>query len=72
MDTEPAASEPGFRWVVLTCAALVLGIAMGTLVNGLSAFLVPLEMHFGWDRAEIAAINSFGLIGIALGGIAMG
>jgi len=64
--------EPNFRWVVVTAAALVLGIAMGTLVNGLSAFLVPLEMHFGWDRAEVAAINSFGLIGIALGGIAMG
>ncbi|MEZ5811188.1 MAG: MFS transporter [Rhizobiaceae bacterium] len=53
-------------------AALMLGIAMGMLVNGLSAFLVPLENHFGWERAEVAAINSFGLIGIALGGIVMG
>jgi len=45
---------------------------MGTLVNGMSAFLVPLEDAFGWRRAETAAINSFGLIGIALGGILMG
>ncbi|PWK56607.1 MFS transporter [Silicimonas algicola] len=64
--------EPGFRWVVVTAAALLLGIAMGMLVNGLSAFVVPLETHFGWDRADVAAINSFGLLGIALGGIAMG
>lgn len=64
--------DPRFRWVLVSAAALLLGIAMGMMVNGMSAFLVPLEMHFGWDRAEIAAINSFGLIGIALGGIAMG
>lgn len=64
--------EPQYRWVIVVAAALTLGIAMGTLVNGLSAFLVPLEIHFGWDRAEVAAINSFGLIGIAVGGIAMG
>ena len=71
MGGHPAA-EPAFRWAVVTAAALLLGIAMGTLVNGLSAFLLPLEMHFGWDRADVAAINSVGLIGIALGGIAMG
>jgi MFS family permease len=64
--------DPRFRWVLVSAAALLLGIAMGMMVNGMSAFLVPLELHFGWDRAEIAAINSFGLIGIALGGIAMG
>ncbi|SHH66805.1 Predicted arabinose efflux permease, MFS family [Cognatishimia maritima] len=45
---------------------------MGTLVNGLSSFLVPLETHFGWVRAEVSAINSIGLVGIALGGIVMG
>lgn len=72
MGAKSAASEPGFRWVIVTAAALLLGIAMGTLVNGLSAFLLPLEMNFGWDRAEASAINSVGLIGIALGGIAMG
>ncbi|WP_068118565.1 MFS transporter [Tropicimonas marinistellae] len=65
-------NQPGFRWIIVSAAALLLGIAMGTLVNGLSAFLVPLEMHFGWDRAETAAINSTGLIGIAIGGILMG
>ena len=72
MSAAPKGSEPSYRWVIVTAAALLLGIAMGTLVNGLSAFLVPLEMHFGWDRADVAAINSVGLIGIALGGIAMG
>jgi MFS family permease len=72
MESLVTTPEPRFRWVVVTAAALMLGIAMGTLVNGLSAFLVPLEAYFGWERAEVAAINSFGLIGIALGGVAMG
>ncbi len=72
MNSLHAAKEPGFRWVIAFSAALLLGIAMGTLVNGLSAFLVPLESHFGWARADVAAINSIGLVGIALGGIAMG
>ncbi|MCB1480661.1 MAG: MFS transporter [Rhodobiaceae bacterium] len=72
MDEAVSPPEPFYRWVIVIAAALVLGIAMGTLVNGLSAFVVPLEAHFGWERAEVAAINSFGLIGIALGGVAMG
>lgn len=72
MSDDHVIPEHSFRWVIVTAAALLLGIAMGTLVNGLSAFLVPLEMHFGWDRADVAAINSLGLIGIAIGGIAMG
>jgi len=66
------APEPRFRWIIVVAAALLLAVAMGILVNGMSAFLVPLEMHFGWERADVAAINSVGLIGIALGGIAMG
>lgn len=65
-------SEPRFRWIIVLAAALLLAVAMGILVNGMSAFIVPLETHFGWERAEVAAINSVGLIGIALGGIAMG
>ncbi|MFT5630761.1 MAG: MFS family permease [Gammaproteobacteria bacterium] len=72
MTKHEIAPEPRIRWVIVLAAALSMAIAMGMLVNGMSAFLVPLELHFGWDRAEVAAINSFGLIGIALGGIAMG
>jgi len=66
------APEPRFRWIIVVAAALLLAVAMGILVNGMSAFIVPLETHFGWERADVAAINSVGLIGIALGGIAMG
>ncbi len=72
MNDTAVEPEPGFRWIIAFSAALLLAIAMGTLVNGLSAFLVPLEAHFGWDRADVAAINSVGLVGIALGGIGMG
>lgn len=64
--------EPAFRWLVVLAGALLLAIAMGTLVNGFSAFLLPLETHFGWSRADTSAINSVGLIGIGLGGILMG
>ncbi len=72
MTLVAVAHEPRFRWIIVIAAALLLAVAMGILVNGMSAFIVPLETHFGWERADVAAINSVGLIGIALGGIAMG
>ncbi|MXU65084.1 MFS transporter [Oceanomicrobium pacificus] len=72
MSTTDTVREDGYRWVIVGAASLLLAIAMGTLVNGLSAFLLPLEMQFGWDRADVSAINSFGLVGIAVGGIVMG
>lgn len=65
-------ANAGYRWVIVSAAGLILGVSMGILANGFSAFLVPIEAHFGWQRADVAAINSFGLIGIALGGIVMG
>jgi len=65
-------SEPGYRWVIVFVAAAILAVAMGQLVNGLSVLFVPLEVEFAWPRGSIALINSAGLIGLALGGIAMG
>ena len=35
--------DPSFRWVLVSAAALLLGIAMGMMVNGMSAFLVPVS-----------------------------
>ncbi|WP_298829785.1 MFS transporter [uncultured Piscinibacter sp.] len=64
--------EPAFRWIVLTAAALSLAVAMGQLVNGLSVYFIPLERAFGWPRAEVALINTIGLLGVALGGIVVG
>lgn len=61
-----------YRWVIVAVAAAILAIAMGQLVNGLSAFFAPLEREFGWGRGEIAFINTAGLIGISLGGVVMG
>ena len=49
----------------------MLGIAFGMIVNGLSVFLTPLQTSFGWARGEVAAINSAGLIGLAVGGFAV-
>jgi MFS family permease len=66
------ARQPAFRWVVLIAAAVILALSMGLLINGLTVFFVPLEKEFGWQRGDIALINTFGLIGLALGGIVMG
>jgi len=45
---------------------------MGSIVNGMSAYVVPLEKLHGWDRADISLINVAGIIGLAFGGILMG
>lgn len=66
------ATQPRYRWVVVAIAAVMLAISMGQLVNGMSAFVLPLEAEFGWTRGEIALINTFGLIGLGIGGILMG
>lgn len=61
-----------YRWVILGVSALILAVTMGQLVNGLSAYVVPLEKSEGWSRADIAFINTSGLIGLAIGSIVMG
>lgn len=45
---------------------------MGQLVNGLAVYFVPLQVAEGWSRADIALINTSGLIGLSLGSIVMG
>jgi len=60
------------RWIMVASAAVMLGLTMGMLVNGLSAFFLPMEQSMGWARADIALINSAGLIGLAIGSVAMG
>jgi MFS family permease len=65
-------SPSRYRWLIVTAAAAMLAIAMGQLVNGLSAFFAPLEQEFGWTRGDIALINTAGLLGLGLGGVALG
>jgi MFS family permease len=69
--TQDATPNP-FRWIIVAAASIILAISMGQLVNGLSVYFVPLETEFGWDRGDIALINTVGLVGLALGGIVMG
>ncbi len=69
-DTAP--SEPSYRWVILGISSVILAVVMGQLVNGLSAYFVPLEDAYGWDRGNIALINTAGLIGLALGSMVLG
>src|SRR5688572_6695663 len=71
-DGTTSMPNPRSRWVIVFAAAAMLAISMGFLVNGLSVFFLALEAEFAASRAEVAAINSAGLIGIALGGIVIG
>ncbi len=70
--SEKSDPAPTYRWVIVFTVAAMLAIAMGQLVNGLSVFFIPLEHEFGWSRGSIALMNSIGLIGLAIGSIAMG
>lgn len=64
--------QPAYRWTVVVSTAAMLAVAMGLLVNGLSVLIIPLQESFGQSRAEVAFINTTGLIGLALGGVVMG
>lgn len=59
-------------WYAVGASAAMLAVIMGMLVNGLTAFFVPMEAAEGWARADIAGINSFGLVGLAVGSVFMG
>ncbi|MGO1118607.1 MFS transporter [Rhodovibrionaceae bacterium A322] len=63
---------PAYRWVIVFSGALIFALAMGSIVNGLSAYLVPLEQLYGWERADVSLINVAGIVGVAFGGLAMG
>lgn len=65
-------SASAARWRIVASAAVMLAIIMGVLVNGLSAFFLPMEQAMGWARADVALINSFGLLGLAVGSVVMG
>ncbi len=67
-----SAKEPAYRWVILLVSAAILGAVMGQMINGISVYLVPLEKTFGWSRADISFINTIGLIGTAIGSLAIG
>lgn len=63
---------PAYRWVIVFAAALILAVSMGATMNGISAYIIPLEEAYGWSRSEISMINVIGLIGLAGGGVVMG
>ena len=65
-------SQPAYRWVVVTAGALILAISMGAIVNGMSAFVVPMQAQFGWSRGDTTLINFAGILGLAFGGLVMG
>ncbi|QCO54398.1 MFS transporter [Pseudorhodobacter turbinis] len=64
--------QPAYRWVVVTAAALILAVSMGAIVNGMSAFIIPMQENFGWSRGDTTLINFAGILGLAFGGLVMG
>ncbi len=56
----------------MLAASVILALAMGQIVNGLSVFFLPLETELCWQRGDISLINTAGLFGLAAGGIAIG
>jgi MFS family permease len=64
--------QPAYRWMIVFGAALILAMAMGAIVNGMSAFIVPMQERFGWTRGDAALINLAGLVGLAFGGVVAG
>lgn len=63
---------PAYRWVIVAASALMLAVSMGAIINGMSAFVVPMQKTYGWERGDIALINVAGIIGLAVGGLVMG
>jgi MFS family permease len=63
---------PAYRWTVVFVSALILAVSMGSIVNGMSAFVIPMQDAYGWDRGDIALINVAGIVGLAAGGLIMG
>jgi len=61
-----------YRWVIVFASALILAFSMGSIINGMSAFVVPLQEAKGWPRGDISLINFFGIMGLAFGGLVMG
>ncbi|WP_204114394.1 MFS transporter [Shimia biformata] len=61
-----------YRWVVLAAATLILAIGIGGIVNGMSAFIVPMQEAWGWQRGQTSLINFAGILGLAFGGLFFG
>lgn len=65
-------SENNYRWVIVSASALILAVAMGSIVNGMSAYIVPMQDVYGWSRGDLAMINMIGILGLAFGGMIFG
>ena len=65
-------ASPIRRWPVVAASALFLALAMGAVVIGMSDYVVPPEAPRGWARADAALVDMAGILGLSLGGIAMG
>ena len=49
----PGTSDlPAYRWTVVFASALILAVSMGSIVNGMSAFVIPMQDAYGWEPMD--------------------
>ena len=71
-ETKGAVPEHIYRWIVVGASAVMMAFGVGFISTAVTVFIVPLNIEFGWPRGSVSFINTAGIVGIALGGIAMG
>lgn len=64
--------KPTNRWIIVIASALILALAMGSIVNGMSAYIIPMQENYGWARTDTSLINVAGIMGLAFGGLLTG
>ena len=61
-----------YKWIIVAISSIILAVGGGVFVNLATAFFKPLIIEFGWPRGSASLIYTAGVVGMALGGVAMG
>jgi MFS family permease len=63
---------PAYRSVVVIVGAVILTVAVCAIVNGMSAFAIPMQESFAWRRSDTTLINFASIVAGAFGGLVLG
>ena len=56
----PSQRESFYGWRITAASFAILFVSVGTVLYAPPVFLVPLQEHFGWSRAQISAGGALG------------
>ncbi|HET9489243.1 MAG TPA: MFS transporter [Methylomirabilota bacterium] len=70
-DTEAAAPDTGYAWVMLALGTVLVALNLGAL-SSLSVFLKPLSEEFGWPRGATALSYTTAAVTIGVAGVFWG